>query len=242
MSKIIFMDRLPELATPNDEELNLFHMTHMGNLRSIFEAGYLYSNHAMRKNGVQTCYSGGACNDNVRSERGSAIPGLLLGDFVVFFYATRTAMLESIAKGGSNYAHKESDMVYLVANLRKVREYAQGAGGVRWEASGRNCLSKTPGLSADVLFRDKDLASSLPLEEIRFEYPQYQNPNERSQRMAEFHLLEKMPTKLIDSIVVETPQVQKRVWQELGGLFRQENVSVRPEWYFGFDASTKSDK
>lgn len=230
MENSIFINSLPVGEKLTDADLSLYHMTHIENIESILREGYLYSNHAMRNERLATCYEGGCCLDNERSERPSGIVGYLLGDFVVFFYATRTKMLAAIANGYSEYAKSEDEIVYLVSNLKRVREYTTN-NGVRWEASGRNCLSITPSISADNDFGTSNLADALPLQEINFEYPQYQSKNEKSKRMAEFHFLDKMPLDLIDAFAVKNEVVKERVGQIMGKVGKYKDVLVRPKWY-----------
>lgn len=212
-----------------DEDLWIHHMTHIDNLASVLKSGYLYSRNKVQALKVLTHYGSGKCVKDARSLKPSAIDGHTLGDFVLFFFAPRSAMLRSIRRCPGGYAASEDDMIYLVADFKKVREWAESK-GVRWEVSGRNCLSSTPGISVDNDFAGKDVSPSLPHPAIDTLYPQ--NANEDSEHMAEFHLLDGLPIELLREIVVKTPEIKNRVKNELMTYQLDLAVEVDRKWYF----------
>lgn len=212
-----------------DADLQIYHMTHVDNLASVLKSGWLYSRNKVQALGVHTRYGVGKCVEDTRSAKPSAIGGHTLGDFALFFFAPRSAMLRSISRCPGGYAASEDDMIYLVADFKKVREWAESK-GVRWEVSGRNCLSPTPGISVDNDFADKDVSPSLPHPAIDTLYPQ--NANEDSEHMAEFHLLDGLPVDLIDEIVVKTPEKSDYVDRVLKSNGKGIAVRVDKDWYF----------
>lgn len=213
----------------SDEDLRIYHMTHIDNLASVLENGYLYSRNKVQALGVHTRYGAGKCVEDTRSVKLSAIDGHTLGDFALFFFAPRSAMLGSISRHPGGYAASEDDMIYLVADFKKVRNWAD-ANGIRWEVSGRNCLSPTPGISVDNDFAEKDVSPSLPHPAIDTLYPQ--SANEDSEHMAEFHLLDGLPIDLIDEIVVKTPEKSDYVDRVLKSNGKGIAVRVDKDWYF----------
>ena len=212
-----------------DADLRIYHMTHIDNLASVLKSGYLYSRNKVQALGISTRYGAGKCVEDARSVKPSAIDGHTLGDFALFFFAPRSAMLGSIGRHPCGYAAREDDMIYLAADFKEVRNWTE-SNGVRWEVSGRNCLSPTPGISVDNDFAEKDVCPSLPHPAIDTLYPQ--NANEDSEHMAEFHLLDGLPIELLREIVVKTPEIKNRVKNELMTYQLDLAVEVDRKWYF----------
>jgi hypothetical protein len=102
----------------------VFHITHVENLPSIVRSGMLLSHAAVIAGGVATTTIG---YGHIKARRrGRPVPigaGGCLGDYVPFYFCSRSVMLYVIHKGNSpnlGYAGGQRPIVHLVSTARTL--------------------------------------------------------------------------------------------------------------------------
>lgn len=108
---------------PRDlEATRLYHITHVGNLPKILEAGGLFSDAAMVKNG------GGSvaiAHDHIKQRRLTqyrvdCCKGRFVGEFVPFYFSPRSVMLFTINQGNTGLERgSQKSIIHLVSTVKR---------------------------------------------------------------------------------------------------------------------------
>lgn len=205
----------------------LFHITHVGNLGPILQAGGLLANSQLQRQGTAfQDISYGSIQDR-RARR--AVPcgaGGYLHDYVPFYFAPRSPMLYAIHCGTvSAYQGGQGAILHLVTTVEAI--------------TATNCpYAFTDGhavMAYADFYDDTDLLEHVvDWEVMRSKYWADTNddPNRKCKRQAEFLVFEQLPWGLVQEIGVQNRAMQQRVHQVLQTVGDETPVTVYSDWYY----------
>ncbi|MFY3327258.1 type II toxin-antitoxin system toxin DNA ADP-ribosyl transferase DarT [Vibrio fluvialis] len=152
-------------------------------------------------------------------------PGLHVGQCVPFYFCPRSIMLYVIYRADSEelaYKGGQGPIIHLQADLNATVQWAQQQGH-RWAFTLSNAGSR--------FFEDRsDLAQLHELDWQAIHARQWQNCKEGKQ--AEFLIEHSFPWHLVESIVVQSQQIQQQVVNTLQMAVHQPPVTLNTNWYY----------
>lgn len=205
------------MNTPDDPLL--LHITHIDNLPLILREGGLWSDAKRVELGLSTVNIG---YNHIKSRRMArrvpiAAKGTL-GQYVPFYFCSRSVMLFVIHRGHEDYRGGQEEIVHLV-----TRAKAAIATGRPWAFTDRHAelahalyfdhLSKLPEVSWDVM--EREYWSDV-----------------KEERQAEFLVHEFFPWSSFLGLGVKNEAMAARVSTVLAQQLHQPKVVVRPAWYY----------
>lgn len=203
----------------------IFHFTRVEHLTTIIEHGLLSD--ALAANHLQIEVG----NRGIKAQRARRPvpiePGGLVGDYVPFYFAPRSPMMYAIHRGNvPTYGQGCGRLVYLVSSLERL----WGAG---FEPLGtdRNAV-----LDIAAFHREPQAiidGVDWPLMSATYWSNTPDDPERRERRQAECLVHQRVPWKLIDSVVVKSKAIGDEVAEALAKLGDHvTKVFVRPSMYF----------
>src|SRR4051812_3731589 len=101
---------------------NIYHITHIDNLTSIVKDGGLWcDNERLRQKATQVNIAYQDLKARRRRTRVRVAIGGVLGDYVPFYFTTRSPVLYTIARGNvPAVSFNQRDIVYLVSSVERV--------------------------------------------------------------------------------------------------------------------------
>ena len=211
---------------PVPEELNIYHIVHLGRLPSIISDNGLLCDAEIAKR--PPC--GAVIGMNKIKERRLKLPlnshpDLFVGDCVPFYFCPRSVMLYVIYKANHaelSYRGGQDAIVHLEASLRPTVAWLNQQNR-RWAFSTTNAGSR--------FFEDySDLALLDRIDWKAVHALNWMDCKERKQ--AEFLVEHSFPWELISRIGVHSQQLYNQAISALAGTVRRPVVEVRPEWYY----------
>ena len=209
----------------------IFHIVHGDRLTAIMNDGGLHCDARMISHPKAGTTIGMA---NIKERRlrwrVSCHPGTSVGDYVPFYFCTRSPMLYSIHKKSTDldseselaYSGGQEPVVHLEADLRKVVDWANRAGR-RWAFSTGNAAA------AGVQFHD-DLDR---LDRIDWSAVEARHWSEvMKEKQAEFLVHGFVPWRLVSRIGVISDRIRNRVLQVIADSGHKPRVVVEPHWYY----------
>jgi len=204
----------------------LFHITDYRNLSSILKNGGLSSYAKLRS--TEVSYKDIA-HQNIQERRSTTEiqvpPYGVLHNYVPFYFAPRSPMLYAIANGiVEGFEGNQSDIIYLVANIDKIRE-----SGKRFVFTDGHAIMALTDFYNDL----NDLNEiDWPLMEGTYWHDTDQYPDRKRKRQAEFLVYESVPLECILGIGVQTKQMKTTI----ENLLLEHNIDMkvleRPNFYF----------
>ncbi|MFN4311621.1 MAG: DUF4433 domain-containing protein [Ferrovibrio sp.] len=211
---------------PPPAQPKIYHIVHVDKLSSIIGEGALLCDSSVinRKLGGTTIGMG-----SIKQRRlGLPVhchPGLNVGDFVPFYFCSRSIMLYVIYKANHPelaYQGGQAPIMHLEADLGTVVDWANKHGR-RWAFSTINAAN------AAAEFR-KNLGQ---LGEINWDAVAEQKWTAcRDEKQAEFLLHESFPWELVERIGVCSRQTYDQVLGGLNGAAHRPKVELKPDWYY----------
>lgn len=206
----------------------IYHITHVDNLPSIIQAGGLWSDAKMMKQGGPAASIG----LNTIKERRLRLPvkchpGDCVGDYVPFYFCPRSVMLFVIHCGNHpdlTYHGGQDPIVHLEADLEEVLDWAESEGR-RWAFS----LSNAGAYYTEFRNRREQL------HEIDWEAvaaTDFRDPEVKEGKQAEFLVHEFFPWRLVRRIGVRSQMIYRRASQALASARHQPLLEIIPSWYF----------
>jgi len=200
-------------------QIPIYHITDIGNLSSILDAGGLYSDKNMeQRNSIKIGYS------HIKQRRLSQIRvdccnGRFVGEFVPFYFCPRSPMLYTINQGNTGLAPGcQRTILHLVSTL------AEGISQNRaWAISDGNAGAPYASFSADPAVLEE-----LDWSAIRTNRWQ----GKTHQKMAEFLLADFFAWTHIQTIGCHNNQTALQVIKLLKNQAHCPTVSVKPNWYY----------
>lgn len=213
----------------------LYHFTHIDNLVGILEDGGLHSDSALgerQETPVNIAYKG------IKQRRAATTvknrgQGGYVADYVPFYFATKSPMLYTIAKGNvSQFAGNQTELIYLVSTVEQIAQESNS-----W------CFSDKHPINSLAKFYD-DLSDLGQVDwEIMKEQVWRNTPEDqqrKSRRQAEFLVHSFVPWQWIKAIGVANTDMARRVREAPTLLPLDRNVDnipelpiivLRPSWY-----------
>jgi hypothetical protein len=214
----------------------LFHFTHLDNLPAILEHGGLLSDAVVQAQGLLSNEAGDwAIKERRRGRPVTCPPGGFVGDYVPFYFASRSPMMLKLKSGGvPTFTGDHRDLVYLVTDVTTVV-----AAGVRFAISDRNAAVALADFSNDIGVLG-DLKQRLP-ESTFIDWPlmnktywhnTLEYPDRMERRMAEFLVHGQVPLAMLVGVAVQSDGRRTRVERLFATAGCGLRVVVRPGWYY----------
>ncbi len=200
---------------------DIFHITHVKNLKRIIEEGGL---HCDRK--AQELKSVNIGHQHIKQRRLDRVvplsPGGTVGQYVPFYFAPRSPMLYAISRGGvEGYSEGQRPVIYLCSTVEAVVK-----AGLRWVFTEGH---------ADMGFTDffddlNDLEKiDWDLMKSRYWNDTDNDPDRKRRRQAEFLVHRFFPWELVSYIGVYDRSIAETVGELIKG--GSPDVGIQLGWY-----------
>ena len=207
----------------------IYHLTHIDNLRGIFNSGAVISD-AERNRQAPAHTNVGI--SGIKSRRLEELvvrchPGTRVGEYVPFYFCPRSIMLYLIYRGNHRdlaYRDGQNSIIYFKADLQRVVAWATDAGR-RWAFSDVNAGARYACFFRDLIHLDKINWDAVNATDFR-------DALVKDKKQAEFLLYGSFLVDLIEEIGTFNQTVLDTVNQITMDSGHSIATSVRPEWYF----------
>ena len=226
--------RHKEEPIPAPTNPKIYHITHIDNLPSILNDGYLISDAEMIKRGGPNSNIG---MTDIKQRRlklpVKVLENVLVGECVPFNFCPRSVMLYIIHMANHpnlQYRGGQEPIVHLEADLNKVVAWADHH-RVPWAFSLSNAAAHY------THFRDS-LSQLGDVNWAAVHATQFRQGDVREDKQAEFLLYRAFPWHLIDRIGVRSSAIKVRVQRDLNAalnanpMVHQPSVTILPNWYY----------
>lgn len=201
------------------ENIQIYHITDVANLRCILDDGGLRSDVAVAElNSVSIGY------DHIKKRRATEIRvdccgNRFVGEFVPFYFCPRSPMLYTINRGNTGRsAGCQKSIVHLVSSVGWALEVASD-----WAISDGNA-----GAYHTLFFKDLEKLAGLDWEAIHATKWQ----GRTHQKMAEFLVADFFPWPAIGKLACHNQETARQASEILDGTGHHPVVSVEPTWYY----------
>lgn len=198
----------------------IFHITHVENLAGIVREGGLWSDAERIARGLATTNVGYTHIKARRLKRNVPVAAKgKLGDYVPFYFCTRSIMLYVIHQGHEDYSEGQDAVVHLVSNVQRAV-----ASNRPWAFTDRH---------AELLYTEyfDDLSELARIDWGVMPLQYWAGSDEtKERRQAEFLVHRFFPWAYIECIGVRTDSLAAKVREALGA--KGPPVEVRPGWYY----------
>ena len=222
---------------PIPQPVRLFHITAIGNLQAICQAGALQAKSAVAAAGVNYQNIAHSAAQGVRAAKAVPVPpGGTVHDFVPFYFAPRSPMLSAIHNGKVVGCEvPQQDIVHFETTVNRVT--AAGESFVFFERNATLAYSKAftdlarlDAVGWDLLTEAPQLDGFCKFFHNRHQVERYVDRMER--RMAEFLVRDRVPLAHFTRVGVCNAERARAV----SAIFQAEGVplpvAVMPDWYF----------
>ncbi|MER6139291.1 DUF4433 domain-containing protein [Streptomyces sparsogenes] len=208
-------------------ERQLFHFTHVRNLRGVLARKLLLSDSIMQRQGGVPVECGDRDIKAGRRTRPVKVPPYgVPADYVPFYFAPRSPMLYKIFRGGvATYQDGQPPLVYLVTTVNDA------------VFTGRPYVFSDGNCAAEITrhFTDLDLMADVVdwrILRARHWANTADDGDRMRRRMAEFLIHETMPISALQGISTYDRDYAEQVQQSLKEVNLTLPVSVRRDWYY----------
>lgn len=209
---------------PPPAQPKIYHIIHVDRLGSIINEGAILCDSQARQLPGTVIGMG----DIKQRRLGLPVhchPGTMVGDFVPFYFCSRSLMLYVIHKANHEklaYRGGQAPIVHLEADFNAVVQWAN-ANNRRWAFSTINAAN------AAAEFRN-DLAR---LNDIKWDAVATRDWAAcRDEKQAEFLLNDNFPWNLVERIGVHSRPIYDQVLAILNGAAHRPRVEMKPDWYY----------
>ena len=206
----------------------IYHITHVENLPKILAEGGLWSDAAITRTGGPTSSIGfGHIKQRRLSNPVSCHPESHVGDYVPFYYCSRSVMLYLIhCANDPHLAYKggQAPIIHLEFDLRAVGNWAK-TNETRWAIALGNAGAYTTEFTSD----SKDLQR---LDWNAIASSQFSSREVKDAKQAEFLVHDFVPWRFVERIGVQNQPILTRIRTLLTGNPANPPVELRPDWYF----------
>jgi hypothetical protein len=207
----------------------IYHILHIDRLASVISDGCLWSDalSAQRVAASGTTIGMGNIKKRRLSLPVSCHPGQNVGEFVPFYFCSRSIMLYVIHCANHQdlaYTGGQGPIIHLEANLHRVIAWANSHGRP-WAFS----LSNAGARYAE--FRSK----VTQLNEVNWPAvaaTDFRSPDGKEGKQAEFLLHQRLPWNLVDRIGVLAQAVANRAANVMLGAAHKPKIEIKPDWYY----------
>lgn len=206
----------------------IYHILHVDRLASVLAAGGLWCDAEMQRRGNNgTTIGMGTIKQRRLTLPVACHPGDHVGDYVPFYFCSRSVMLYLIYRANSpdlSYRGGQAPIVHLQADVAATVAWAD-AQGTRWAFS----LSNAGAYYTEFRSRLDQLDQvNWPAVAAR----QWNHPDKRDSKQAEFLVHSFFPWHLIEYIGVHSTEMTQHVVQILQTAQHQPPVARQPGWYY----------
>jgi hypothetical protein len=220
------------VTTPPPQSPKIYHILPVDRLSSVLAQGRLYSDAEVRRRGLGgTTVGMQKLKDDRLTLPVPCHPGTMVGDYVPFYFCSRSVMLYLLHKGNHenlDYRGGQEPIITLECDLNTVVSEADEA-GLRWAFSLGNAAAAYQEFRADLAH----------LHEVRWNYVAAWkwhghgvSPDVKQGKQAEFLVHERFPWRLVSAIGVLNVAMQKKVAELVQSADHHPPVHVRTDWYY----------
>jgi hypothetical protein len=211
----------------------VYHFTHLDNLHAICESGDLRCDAVAREGWTRTEVGDPEIKESRRRRSIPIAPGGQVGDYVPFYFATRSPMMYRIAcdhrdSVAGRYPGGDRPLAYLVTTVGSVVD-AQ----LDWVATDGNAATATTEFTSDL--QRLETIVDWPLMVAERWNNTADDPDRQRRRMAEFLVYDRLPISLIRWIGTSSEGLASQVRIQLRDHPLAGRVIVRPHWYYGYE-------
>jgi hypothetical protein len=200
----------------------------MDNLAAIIDDGCLRSDATLIATGRSTATIGMSTIKQRRLRlQVDCHPGTAVGDFVPFYFCPRSVMLYVIYRQNNSaleYRGGQAPILHLRSSIDNVVAWAERM-GTHWAFSASNAGASYTTFSAIPAELDR-------LDWVAIANNQWQVPEVKEAKQAEFLVHGQFPWGLVDEVGVYDVAVQAKVTSILARSAHRPPVEVRRDWYY----------
>lgn len=222
----------PQVGTSTNMTLptnpKLYHIVHIDRLASILAAGGLYSDSRMRAEGCGGTTIGMGDLKSLRLRKPvDVIPGSYVGDFVPFYFCSRSVMLYVIYRGNHaalQYRGGQGPILHLEVDLGRAVDWAD-RNGVRWAVSLGNA---TAGYAEFKTGRQE-------LGELRWDLipvSDFRDPQVKEAKQSEALFFDFVPWELVERVGAINPATAAQAAQIIQVNPHRPIAQAMPQWYY----------
>ncbi len=215
------------MSTPPAQP-KIYHITHVDNLPSIITDGCLLSDAKMIARGGPSMTIG---MSSIKKRRLSlpvgCHPGDCVGDYVPFYFCSRSVMLYLIYRGNHpelTYKDGQGPILHLEADLLDVVAWADDQGR-RWAFTSSNA-----GAAYAPFWSSLDDLDQVNWDAVAAD--NWRPPEIKEGKQAEFLVHESFPWELVSRIGVRSMSIRSQVNAALQTTTHRPNVQIQPSWYY----------
>lgn len=207
----------------------LFHITHLSNLEQIAKDGCIWSDTKRIERNLDCRLVG---MTKIKQRRLGEIevschPGTKVGQYVPFYFCSRSIMLYILHKGNHpdiNYSEGQRPIIHMQVDLHETVKLAD-KNGVKWAFSDRNAGSFVADFFNCLEDLDKVNWTAVRASDFR-------SITVKEDKQAEFLIYEAFPWELVEKIGVIDEDIQNQVYDNLTNVEHQPPVIIEPGWYY----------
>lgn len=205
----------------------IYHIVHVDRLASIAQHG-LFSDAAVRQaQGLGTVIGMGSIKDRRLALPVACHPGTMVGDYVPFYFCSRSIMLFVIHCANHpelTYRGGQGPIVHLEADLHEVVAAANGA-GIRWAFTSANA-----GAYYTPFFNDVADLGVLNWEGIAA--TDFRPPDVKEAKQSEFLMHHSFPWSLVRRIGVCDAAIAQRAHEVIAHAGHRPAIEIQRGWYY----------
>jgi hypothetical protein len=210
----------------------IYHFTHLDNIAAILQEGRLICDAAARQGRLRREVGDAAIKEARRRRVLPLPPHGRVGDYVPFYFATRSPMMYRIAcdhRDGiqDRYLDGDRPLVYLVSSVASVVR-----AGLTWLATDGNAANAATEFTAD-LGRLHEMIDWPLMEAERWSNSE-DDPDRQRRRMAELLVHQQVPLTVIRWLATYDEACATRLRALLSEHELVDRILVRPGWYYGY--------
>jgi hypothetical protein len=205
----------------------IYHIVHVDNLASIVADGCLWSDAVMVQRQGGMVIGMGSIKQRRLGLPVSSHPGARVGEFVPFYFCSRSIMLYVIDCANHPelaYRGGQQPIVHLEADLHQVVEWAE-ANRQRWAFS----------LSNAGAYYTQFRTGLDRLDEINWDAvaaTDFRPADVKEGKQAEFLVERSFPWSLVERIGIHSQGIAPRVAAAMQGAAHRPRVEIRRDWYY----------
>jgi ssDNA thymidine ADP-ribosyltransferase, DarT len=211
----------------------VLHFTHLDNLPSIAAAGGLACDGHAGQSGMRTEVGDTSIKEARRRRIVPVGPGGTVGDYVPFYFAPRSPMMFRIACDcrdaiPGRYQGGDRPLIYLAAQVGVIVD-----SGLPWVATDGNARAAITRFSSGLTELGQMIDWELMRQRMWRSTPE--DPDRERRRAAELLVQDLAPLSLVHEVAAYSDHYADRARMALGDHPLAQRVSVRPDWYYGYE-------
>lgn len=213
------------MVTPANPKI--YHIVHVDRLPSIVQQGILSDAAVREAQDLGTVIGMGTIKDRRLQLPVSCHPGTMVGDYIPFYFCSRSIMLyvihcanhpELVYRGG------QGPIVHLEADLHEVIAWANGA-GVRWAFTSANAGAYYTPFFSSIADLDRLNWDGIAARDFR-------SPDVKEAKQSEFLVYQIFPWQLARRIGVLNLAVANQAHACTVALNHRPAIEIQPRWYY----------